>query len=337
MINVKSLLLIFLSVFLCNAGTKNLSGEVSGVLQENNYIINESIVIQMNDTLTINAGSHLYFGQYCQLEVFGTLICDGEIGKDIVFTSIKELKNVEKPKAMDWNGIKIYKNSRFIKIKNTAIKYSTVGIDIEKLDNDMLIQIQDVIFSDNGLSSLSIHGGVKDITENTRVFYKHIPEQIDTSTTNSFENITNKTSGVISAGMYVIDGVLKIPENDTLKINGGADIKFTKNSSIYVYGSLIIGDSTGVNVTLTSLYDNGSLIQNKRIPMAGDRFGVCVSHKAKLVDVSNCKIDYSTVWFNFEDKSSNEINFRNMNFGKYNGEINTNGSITIPENKVFYE
>lgn len=85
------------------------------LLKANTYVIDSTLSIENNSTLTIEKGSEVYFKTFNETKLLSRLvitrgskiIADGTANEPIVFTSDKILKN-ETPNNDDWGGLSIY-------------------------------------------------------------------------------------------------------------------------------------------------------------------------------------------------------------------------------------
>lgn len=98
-----------------------VSGNASGTWSANNiYIINENIIIPIDSTLNIEAGTILKFNGDYSIIANGTLLAIGSKSSPIIITS-----NFLNPSAGDWNKIEI--NNSSSKINFCLIEYCKYG------------------------------------------------------------------------------------------------------------------------------------------------------------------------------------------------------------------
>ncbi len=135
---------------------ERISGEVSGVLQRGEYVIDGTLYVPEGETLRITPGTQLYFEQFSGITVFGILHCDGEAENTILLTSINEKPAREEstsPEPFDWNGIEITTQAEFVSIAYTKIRHSTFGINIRS--DATKIVIENAAFFNNGYTSIA--------------------------------------------------------------------------------------------------------------------------------------------------------------------------------------
>jgi hypothetical protein len=81
-----------------------LTGEISGTYKAGDYMISGTVLVMPSSTLRFLPGTRIYFDQFSDLQVEGTLICQGTKDRSILFES-KSALTMRLPEAFDWNGI----------------------------------------------------------------------------------------------------------------------------------------------------------------------------------------------------------------------------------------
>jgi len=81
---ILSILIILFHSF-CALGQIHIGGEISGVLRDTTYIVDDYLRVYANDTLVIEPGAELLFAGNYQLQIYGMLIVVGTVTDSIDF------------------------------------------------------------------------------------------------------------------------------------------------------------------------------------------------------------------------------------------------------------
>jgi hypothetical protein len=100
------------------------------------YIIYNNLTVNEGITLNIEAGAKLYFHKDARLIVNGSLLVNGTKTDSVLFSSDR-LERLYSNEAGQWNGIYLKSSSRSNKINYAIIKNSTIGIQVDSLNQDL--------------------------------------------------------------------------------------------------------------------------------------------------------------------------------------------------------
>ena len=112
--------------------TSNTTWDISG----SPYVISGNIYVDSGVTLTINSNVVVKFEQYGSMNIYGTLVADGEPGQQIYFTSIKDDEvggdtngdgDDSSPAPGDWYYLYFYGNSSGNFLDNAVVRYGGSG------------------------------------------------------------------------------------------------------------------------------------------------------------------------------------------------------------------
>jgi len=140
-----------------------LSGNLSGELPVDIYNVTGNINIPKGAALVISAGTVLKFNNFTGIQVSGNLICNGQPGNEVVFTSFRDADSNSTAEAFDWNGIKIAVDAKGVLMQYTSIMYATFGLSIENKTTPVLIEKS--LFKHNGYSNISRGGDLVKVWE----------------------------------------------------------------------------------------------------------------------------------------------------------------------------
>lgn len=99
------------------------------------YIFFDSVFVDQNVTLNIDAGAKLYFHKGAQLFVLGSLKANGTLTDSITFTSDRQ-ERIYDDEPGQWDGIHLLRSSFNNQINYTTIKNALVGIRVDSLSNN---------------------------------------------------------------------------------------------------------------------------------------------------------------------------------------------------------
>ena len=94
------------------------------------YLVYDSLVVNPNVSLTIEAGAKFHFHNFSLLKVYGTLKVNGEPDNPVVFEGDR-LEKFYRDKAGQWTGIWLYAFSKNNSIRWAEIKNSIVGLIVD--------------------------------------------------------------------------------------------------------------------------------------------------------------------------------------------------------------
>ncbi len=96
------------------------------------YLIYNSMLVDTNQTLTLEAGTHLYFHRGSRLYVAGTLIINGTLEEPAVLEGDR-LEYMYFDVPGQWNGIWLMNGSKHNNFNYTEIKNAIIGIQVDTL------------------------------------------------------------------------------------------------------------------------------------------------------------------------------------------------------------
>jgi hypothetical protein len=152
----------------------HLSGDIGKVKfdsSNNPYIVDSDILIGSGDSVTIEKGCVLLFSTYTGLDIYGSLLTQGDSASPVVFTSLTDgtynPSSGQLPNPFDWNGILIRESARKIVLRNFKLMFSVYGIKSLKTD----IIIDNGIFRQDGQAHASINGALLQVADNLPFSY----------------------------------------------------------------------------------------------------------------------------------------------------------------------
>lgn len=96
------------------------------------YIFINDAVVGANSTLSVEAGSRLYFHKNAKLYVAGSLQANGTLQDSITFSSDR-MERIYSDEAGQWGGIHLLRTSFDNQINYTTLKNAIVGIRVDSL------------------------------------------------------------------------------------------------------------------------------------------------------------------------------------------------------------
>ncbi|HEX7368023.1 MAG TPA: hypothetical protein VF273_13045 [Pelobium sp.] len=99
------------------------------------YIIYDDAEIAKNTTLTLQAGTRLYFHKGASLIVKGCLIANGTLADSITFTSDRQ-ERIYNDEPGQWAGIEFLPSSKDNSLNYCTVKNALVGIKVDSLSNN---------------------------------------------------------------------------------------------------------------------------------------------------------------------------------------------------------
>lgn len=131
-----------------------ISGDVTGELQAGAYMVKSTITVPKSATLTIPAGTTIYFAPLTGINVQGALAAAGTHSAPVVLTSINDTAGAPAGTAQgfDWNGVKTQGADAALRLRHTNISHSVYGVSIR--DPETKAALDSVTFDNNGYASL---------------------------------------------------------------------------------------------------------------------------------------------------------------------------------------
>lgn len=99
------------------------------------YIFVNDAVVGTNATLSVDAGSRLYFHKSAKLYVAGSLQANGTL-EDSITISSDRLERIYSDEAGQWGGVHLLRTSFDNQINYTTLKNAIVGIRVDSLSNN---------------------------------------------------------------------------------------------------------------------------------------------------------------------------------------------------------
>jgi len=128
--------------------------EDTHLLSDKPYVINDSIWVDKDVTLTIPKSSRLYFARDAKLWVDGSLAVEGKKEEEVLFTYERE-DGIYANGPGQWEGIILSDKSKAHKIDYAQIRNAEVGIYILQTDEDT---IPDLRISNTIIENMSVNG-----------------------------------------------------------------------------------------------------------------------------------------------------------------------------------
>jgi hypothetical protein len=96
------------------------------------YLIYNSMLVDSNQTLTLEAGTHLYFHRGSRMYVAGTLIIEGTFNEPVILEGDR-LEYMYFDVPGQWNGIWLMNGSKHNNFNYAEIKNAVIGIQVDTL------------------------------------------------------------------------------------------------------------------------------------------------------------------------------------------------------------
>jgi hypothetical protein len=126
-------------------------------------VIFDSIAINPNSKLIIEAGTRIFSNNNSYIWVAGSLIVNGTVENPVIFSGIRTdeyYKNI----PGQWGGIRFFRFSKDNSIKNCQIRNATIGIQVDSLS----VNTQPKLLLENvrieNMSAVGLYGLTADIT-----------------------------------------------------------------------------------------------------------------------------------------------------------------------------
>ncbi len=118
------------------------------------YLINDYLVVDSTETLTIEPGSKLYFNNKARLVVFGNIKVNGTIKEPVSFSGIR-MEKFYADKPGQWDRIHLMPSSGDNVFNNAIIKNSIIGLYVDSCSNK---QNQKTIIKNTTINNVSKFG-----------------------------------------------------------------------------------------------------------------------------------------------------------------------------------
>lgn len=215
-----------------------INGKLSGELtvSKSPYLVTQSITVDSNSTLLINAGVQLYFEGNTQLVVNGELVVEGSDFHPVVFKSNDITKK--------WNGIKIINADHPIKLDFVKLQDIRQETDTLEITSSISIINSEVEFRHSIIfQNSSLHGGAIGVYDSKLVLINNIFRD------NSAD---------------VFGGALFCESSDITIINN----TFYQNSSANSGGSIFVYTPMKTDLQNNIFYKNTSRVGNPNFEFA---------------------------------------------------------------------
>lgn len=118
------------------------------------YIISDTVLVQANSQLTIEAGTNVFFENNAALFVQGTLVAIGDLENPIVFRNAR-FDGIYDQVPGQWDGIYFLEGSANNQLEYAKIFNGRIGLRIGSPDDD---SIPDVVVSNTEIFNMSVAG-----------------------------------------------------------------------------------------------------------------------------------------------------------------------------------
>jgi len=103
--------------------------------KEKPYLVYNYAFVDSNATLTIEAGTKVYFHKDAGLYVKGNVIAKGTVENPIIFQSDR-LEDAYSDVPDQWNGLLLYSGSKKNEFTNVEIKNANIGLQVGNIENE---------------------------------------------------------------------------------------------------------------------------------------------------------------------------------------------------------
>ena len=150
-------------------GFLTLKGEQEGEYDRADYIVTEDVVIKAGDTMSLMAGTKIYFYEGAVFSVHGTLLCKGSSSAPVSFLRFPfESKIRSAESSRSYHGL-VASGSGCISLFHTVVADSELYI-VSNRDNAKIL-LDNVVFHSSVNSSINIGGKTVRFPEQVPVFY----------------------------------------------------------------------------------------------------------------------------------------------------------------------
>jgi len=140
-----------------------LSGSVNGSLAAGEYLVKSIIVVPDGESLSLQAGTTLYFEQLTGIDVRGGLSADGSPDAPVILTSVNDTAGAPEPaQAFDWNGIKAEGAAASVSLRHARVSHSVYGVNLR--DPAIRAELSGVVFQNNGYASVVVGEQIMPVT-----------------------------------------------------------------------------------------------------------------------------------------------------------------------------
>jgi hypothetical protein len=205
---------------------------------------NATFTIPRGRTLIIEPGARVKFGEGARMVIQGKLIACGKVNDPILFTA-----DATSGAPGFWAGLEFRDADPETVVGNAKFEFAGrdghAPIWVEEMD----IHLENVSFENNNWYALSLDANSLPVlrlpfeVENGPVGWEVRGGTMNRSLTWSGEQ------------PYVINGLLEIGENASLKVQPGTWVKFILNSGLRVYGDMSASGDSGKPIRFTSAND----------------------------------------------------------------------------------
>ncbi|MHA4894235.1 hypothetical protein ACXZ1K_05730 [Pedobacter sp. PWIIR3] len=219
------------------------------------YIINRSVTVAENATLTITPGARILFHGNSLMNIRGTLNAVGNINNQVLFASDR-LENFYDNEAGQWQGIRFYPSSMASTINYALIKNAIIGVTADSLTADGTPKL------------LLSNSTVKNMTVAGLAGYQ--------------ANIVALNNLFYNSGQYLIYGVGGGSYNLKQNTFAGFNTEFPRRTPALYFSDLGNGRSADLNLELTNNIIWGMLTEELAVEKK-TAFNINANFKANII------------------------------------------------------
>lgn len=246
------------------------------------YVVYANTLVDSKATLTVKAGSRVYFHKGTGLYVKGKLQVNGTFEKPVIFQADR-LEDAYKNIPDQWNGIFLYSGSHDNEIKWSEIKNANIGLQVGNIENE-------------GYASVNI--------QNTKIYNHSYAGIFALKSKVAASNVLIANCGYYGAAL-LIGGEYEFYHTTIANYWGGYNSRSRSTPSVMVSDHVVVEQSGGSKITykgdLTKAFFGNSIVTGNAITgnelelarlgsqTFNFRFEHCLLQLADTFNVSNPK------------------------------------------------
>ncbi len=285
-----------------------LKGNIKGRLKTGQtYIINDEVTILDKDTLIIEKGVKIYFDGPRTINLYGTLLANGEKNDSIYFQSISRM-NGNNLASVKWNGIFqqgenykikldycVFKDAELVIFSFTSGYMKTQISNSSFTSNDQILSVLGAVsFSNNTVDAINSGGKINILNKNTDLDIifkcnKFTGNDLDDLASSGYINISN--GGNNGIGKVIFENNIW----DGLNFTG----MITHNG--FVFKNNYVNSISKMEWYQYSPDTSKSLIVNNTFNKMYTYYGAIPDRINTMNNIFNDKVDYRVTPYNFDN------------------------------------